>query len=128
MKNTFGSDLSLTIFGESHGQAIGAVLDGMTMEEARSHPERAHLTSFVGLEELELVDYNVSPVPLRPGDRVLLCSDGLFKTLSLQEMTEILASSRGFGAQEELLAAVRQKAKRKQDNVTVVLLYCDPVE
>ena len=100
----------------------------MTMEEARSHPERAHLTSFVGLEELELVDYNVSPEPLRPGDRVLLCSDGLFKTLSLQEMTEILASSRGFGAQEELLAAVRQKAKRKQDNVTVVLLYCDPVE
>ena len=29
MKNTFGSDLSLTIFGESHGKAIGAVLDGM---------------------------------------------------------------------------------------------------
>lgn len=29
MKNTFGSDLSLTIFGESHGAAIGAVLDGM---------------------------------------------------------------------------------------------------
>lgn len=29
MKNTFGSALALTIFGESHGQAIGAVLDGM---------------------------------------------------------------------------------------------------
>ena len=29
MKNTFGSDLSLTIFGESHGRAIGSVLDGM---------------------------------------------------------------------------------------------------
>ncbi len=29
MKNTFGSSLSLTIFGESHGCAIGAVLDGM---------------------------------------------------------------------------------------------------
>ena len=29
MKNTFGSDLSLTIFGESHGRVIGAVLDGM---------------------------------------------------------------------------------------------------
>ena len=27
MKNTFGSDLSLTIFGESHGRAVGAVLD-----------------------------------------------------------------------------------------------------
>ena len=29
MKNTFGSDLALTLFGESHGAAIGAVLDGM---------------------------------------------------------------------------------------------------
>lgn len=29
MKNTFGSSVSLTIFGESHGTAIGAVLDGL---------------------------------------------------------------------------------------------------
>ena len=29
MKNTFGADLALTIFGESHGRAVGAVLDGM---------------------------------------------------------------------------------------------------
>ena len=29
MKNTFGSSVSLTIFGESHGAAIGAVLDGI---------------------------------------------------------------------------------------------------
>ena len=27
MKNTFGSALALTIFGESHGRAIGGVLD-----------------------------------------------------------------------------------------------------
>lgn len=29
MKNTFGSAVSLTIFGESHGPAVGAVLDGL---------------------------------------------------------------------------------------------------
>ncbi len=29
MKNTFGSSVSITIFGESHGAAIGAVLDGL---------------------------------------------------------------------------------------------------
>ena len=29
MKNTFGSALALTIFGESHGRAIGGVLDGV---------------------------------------------------------------------------------------------------
>ncbi|MBP3268861.1 MAG: chorismate synthase, partial [Ruminococcus sp.] len=29
MKNTIGSSVALTIFGESHGTAIGAVLDGI---------------------------------------------------------------------------------------------------
>ncbi len=29
MKNTFGQGLSLTIFGESHGEAVGVVLDGI---------------------------------------------------------------------------------------------------
>lgn len=29
MKNTFGSSVSLTLFGESHGAAIGAVIDGI---------------------------------------------------------------------------------------------------
>lgn len=29
MKNTFGNALTLTLFGESHGTAIGAVLDGL---------------------------------------------------------------------------------------------------
>ncbi len=29
MKNTFGNQLSVTIFGESHGDCIGAVMDGL---------------------------------------------------------------------------------------------------
>ncbi len=29
MKNTFGNNLSITLFGESHGEVIGAVLDGI---------------------------------------------------------------------------------------------------
>lgn len=29
MKNTFGSSITLTLFGESHGAAVGAVLDGL---------------------------------------------------------------------------------------------------
>ncbi len=29
MKNTFGNNISVTLFGESHGEAIGAVLDGI---------------------------------------------------------------------------------------------------
>ena len=29
MKNTFGTSVAVTIFGESHGAMIGAVLDGL---------------------------------------------------------------------------------------------------
>ena len=29
MKNTFGSSVSMTVFGESHGAEIGVVLDGL---------------------------------------------------------------------------------------------------
>ena len=29
MKNTFGNNISVTLFGESHGVAIGAVIDGL---------------------------------------------------------------------------------------------------
>lgn len=29
MKNTFGDSISITLFGESHGEAIGAVIDGL---------------------------------------------------------------------------------------------------
>ena len=29
MKNTFGQAVTLTLFGESHGAAVGAVLDGL---------------------------------------------------------------------------------------------------
>jgi chorismate synthase len=29
MKNTFGESVAVTLFGESHGSAIGAILDGL---------------------------------------------------------------------------------------------------
>ena len=29
MKNTFGNNLTLTIFGESHGKSVGCVIDGI---------------------------------------------------------------------------------------------------
>ena len=39
MKNTFGTSVAVTLFGESHGAGIGAVLDGMApgipVDEAR---------------------------------------------------------------------------------------------
>lgn len=99
----------------------------MTLQEAQTHPERAHLTSYVGMRRLEKVDYNTEVVALREGDRVLLCTDGLFKTLSLDEIASTIAASDKCDVQDRLMEAVLRKNKRRQDNVTIVVLYCDRV-
>ncbi len=96
----------------------------ITLEEARRHPERAHLTSFLGQKTPALVDANAEPLALRPGDRVLLCSDGLFKTLPARTMQEILTQERESAAQA-LVDAALEVNKPRQDNVTAVVLYLD---
>lgn len=42
MKNTFGNSVSVTLFGESHGPAVGAVLDGMAPGITVDPEEIAH--------------------------------------------------------------------------------------
>ena len=39
MKNSFGNNITLTLFGESHGEYIGAVLDGLTPGIKIDHSE-----------------------------------------------------------------------------------------
>ena len=58
---------------------------------------------------------------------MLLCSDGLFKTLSIREIADIMANAEVYELQNALLDAVKAKGKRKQDNVTIVVLYCDAI-
>lgn len=98
----------------------------MKLEDARRHPERAHLTSFIGKAQLTMVDANAEPIALRPGDRILLCSDGLFKTLSPAQIAKTLSNERS-RAHEVLVDAVKNENKQHQDNVTAVVLYLDAV-
>ena len=66
MKNSFGNSVSVTLFGESHGEMIGAVLDGMAPgipvdEDFIRHqlslrrPSGAGATSRVELDEFTIV-------------------------------------------------------------------------
>lgn len=117
-----GSMLQLNrahVFANLLEQAVAR--GALSREEADNHPERESLTSFVGSEVLEEIDRNTQPFSLKPGDMILLCTDGLFKTLS---GGEILAAVSG-GPQEISEALVRQtleKQREYQDNVTVVAI------
>lgn len=88
--------------------------------EAACHPDRNALISAVTGEQLELVDLSRQPCPLKPGDQILLASDGVL-TLSEQEIAAVLKETRTAGSPcQSLLAAVASRQHPHQDNITVL--------
>lgn len=90
--------------------------------EARSDPQRASLTSFIGMPELTQIDRSLRPVTLVPGDVVLLMSDGVFGTLTDDEIVSVLASGDIYQDASAMEQAVLKKQKGNQDNFTAVLI------
>src|SRR3984893_2659151 len=82
--------------------------------EAVHHPSANIITHAIGADVLEL---DKGTDPLLPGDRFLLCSDGLFKTLPEPVLARILAAEDDLAAERLLRAALAQQA---DDNVTAV--------
>lgn len=99
----------------------------MSLEEARMQPQKEALISYLGIGGLELIDMNVQPFEMLPGDTVLLCSDGITKTLGDDQIREIIlspTSSMEKKAETLVLAAVRGNT-RSQDNTSVALVQYD---
>jgi serine/threonine-protein phosphatase Stp1 len=78
------------------------------------HPAANIITHAIGADVLELDKVTDR---LLPGDRFLLCSDGLFRTLPEPELARILAAEDDLAAERLLRAALEQQA---DDHVTAV--------
>ena len=95
----------------------------ITYEEAKSAPNKNRVTSFVGMGELKYVDKSRSSIPLEPGDRILLMSDGVFNTVAPDVIQAILARiSDPQEAADQICRQVMQAANPRQDNFTAVIL------
>lgn len=96
----------------------------LSQEEADRHPKKEALVSYIGIDYLEYIDISKRPLELLPNDTILLCSDGLTKSLSDEQILEILLAQ-GPSLQEEahrLIAAALDANMGSQDNTTVVLM------
>jgi PPM family protein phosphatase len=99
-----------------------AVQEGViSQEEAERHPERRSLTSYLGQSSLAKVDCNDTPFILQRGDRILLCSDGLYGTLESGEMSAVLRADPQPAA-EALINAALKRPRSHQDNITAVVM------
>jgi protein phosphatase/serine/threonine-protein phosphatase Stp1 len=90
----------------------------ITAAQAESHPQANVITRAVGsYDELELDKVSGK---LEPGDRFLLCSDGLCKTLDEATLTALLEGEDEAGPGVALIAAALEREVR--DNVTAVVV------
>jgi len=92
----------------------------LTDEEAWDHPESSILTRAFGHSDPLTIDIS-APISLKPGDQILLCSDGLCGYVRDPIIAEVL--SHGFGAKRtaEKLVQLANEAGG-EDNVTVQMI------
>lgn len=96
----------------------------ITVDEANADPQKDALTHFVGMGELNNINMPDRPLQLKKDDLILLCSDGLYRTLEPEEIRSILtknSTNLPFAAWALVQAAINKRIPQ-QDNTTVVLL------
>nr|MDD6335217.1 Stp1/IreP family PP2C-type Ser/Thr phosphatase [bacterium] len=90
----------------------------MTLEEARVHPQRNWLNRAMGVDSS--VEVDVIEARLYPGDKWLLCSDGLTRHVSDAEIALVLGRPQ---APEEICRQLVEMALERggRDNITVLV-------
>jgi protein phosphatase len=96
----------------------------LTQAQAAEHPQRSIITRALGIEGD--VEVDTWTYPLRAGDVVLLCSDGLTSMIDEHRIAEILAGEHSLeSAGDKLIDAANDAGGR--DNITVVLFRLEDV-
>lgn len=104
---------------QDHSYVAQLVSKGdITTEEARRHPQRNVILRAVGADEV--LESDVFSFKVEPGDRLLLCSDGLSDMASDEEIAAVLGERNVDKAADELLELALNNGGR--DNISVILL------
>lgn len=92
------------------------------LDRIYGQPDMARLTSFVGMRELPLLDFNTTPINVYPSDVILLCSDGLDGMISNAQIKQVLQFDPATACNyfEKLIV---QANSPTQDNCTAVILH-----
>lgn len=96
----------------------------ITQAEAEHHPHANIITRAVGAD-CDALELEKRTGRLMAGDRLLLCSDGLCKTLPKAQLSTLLAAGDGSGAERLVRAALDAQVN---DNVTAVTIDCAPAD
>ena len=96
----------------------------MTQEEAMGKRQKEALISFLGIGNVSLMDISTEPIPMQYGDIVMLCSDGITKTLPDHQIKSIILDDKNPIEQKavQLVEAAIHGNTHSQDNTSVAIL------
>lgn len=115
----------LTKITRDHSLVQDLVESGVITEaEAVNHRQANIITRAVGADQ-ETLELDKRTGPLMPGDRLMLCSDGLSKSLSPGEIASLLSLEQGADAEQLVVAAIDARAI---DNVTAITIEFDDID
>jgi protein phosphatase len=119
-------DGELTRLTQDHSLVEELVRQGkLTQEQAAEHPQRSIITRALGIEGD--VEVDTWSYPMRAGDVVLLCSDGLTSMIGEEQIGQILGRVPSLDrAADGLIAAANDAGGR--DNITVVLFRLEETD
>jgi protein phosphatase len=102
---------------------VGQLVEAGMISEAQAevHPQRNILTSAVGSNPDLVMDAPENPEPLRAGDVIVICSDGLWGQVRDEEILDTISKKNSVKqAGHELIQLARKRGA--PDNVTVQIL------
>lgn len=94
------------------------------LESARENPERAALSHYMGMYELDEVDEFLRPLPLESGDMLLICSDGVSGFLDESQIRQCMRSGSPRDICSQLEEEIFRRGARNQDNYTAIVIQC----
>ncbi len=95
-------------------------MGALTESEARVHPQRNLLTRAVGT--LPTVDIEIIKERIKPGDRFILCTDGLSGVINDSDILNIVRSEQAPAAVVDRLVTLANQ-NGGYDNVTVIAVF-----
>jgi protein phosphatase len=116
----------LTQVTQDHTVVANDVVQGrISAEAARRDPRRNILTQAIGTHErLDSKLPSIFELTLLPGDRLLLCSDGLYDVLADDDIRQVLAGADADAAARSLVTLAKERGTR--DNATAVVAAAIP--
>jgi PPM family protein phosphatase len=95
----------------------------LTPEEARVHPQRNVI--YKNLGDRPAVVPDIFHVDLQPGDRLLLCSDGLSTVVEDEEIRQLVMSAPPQDACRQLIDKANEHGG--PDNITTIIIKMEPL-